>query len=121
MERLPFGFVGAGGITHGHAQRIIASGEAEVVAVTEPDPGSVAHFREATAPAPAVHSTLEAMLEAERLDCALITSPHTLHFAQSRAGPPENRAAALPLHGWRDRRGSPHAPALRTSGPLSGS
>ncbi len=84
MEKLRFGFVEAGGITHGHARRISGSGEAEVVAVAEPDPGSVARFRDATALAPAVYPTLDAILESEGLDCALIASPHTLHFAQSK-------------------------------------
>jgi predicted dehydrogenase len=85
MEKLRFGFVGAGGITHGHAKRLTATEEAEVVAVAEPDAASATRFEQATGLHPRVYPSLEAMLAAERLDCALIASPHTLHFAQSKA------------------------------------
>ena len=84
MKRLRFGIIGAGSITHGHAQRLTGSGEAEIVAVTEPSAASVEAFRRATGLAPTVYADHTAMLAAEHLDAVLIGSPHTAHFAQSR-------------------------------------
>ncbi len=84
MDKLRFGVIGAGGITHGHAQRLAQSGEAEVVAVAEPSAGSVENFRRATGLNPAVYPDHRVMLGAEKLDCVLIGSPHTLHFEQAR-------------------------------------
>lgn len=84
LEKLRFGIIGAGGITHGHAQRITRGGEGEVVAIAEPNERSIEHFRKATGLAPHVFADHRAMLAGERLDCVLIGSPHTLHYQQSR-------------------------------------
>lgn len=85
MDRLRFGFVGAGGISHGHAERLTRSGEAEIVAIAEPNPGSVESFCRRTGLRPRVYATHTEMLGSERLDCALIASPHTAHFEHGRA------------------------------------
>jgi predicted dehydrogenase len=84
-EKLRFGFIGAGGITHGHARRLLATGEAEVVAVAEPEPRSVERFRQATGLDPKVYASHGEMIAHEQLDAVLVASPHTLHFEQSRA------------------------------------
>ncbi len=84
MGRLRFGVIGAGGITHGHVHNLLASGEAEVVAVADPNPASVERFRQVTGIAPRVHDDHRAMLASGGLDCVLIASPHTMHYAQSR-------------------------------------
>jgi predicted dehydrogenase len=84
MEKLRFGIIGAGGITHGHAKRLAGGTEAEIVAVAEPSAQSVQSFRERTGLDPHVYGSHAEMLASERLDCVLIGSPHTLHFAQSR-------------------------------------
>lgn len=84
LDKLRFGIIGAGGITHGHAQRISQSGEGEVVAVAEPSERSLENFRSSTGLAPRVYPDHKAMLSGEHLDCVLIGSPHTVHFEQSR-------------------------------------
>jgi predicted dehydrogenase len=84
MEKLRFGIIGAGGIAHGHATRLAGSGEADIVAVAEPNPASVQVFRERTGLAPRVYHSHNDMLRGEQLDCVLIGSPHTLHFTHSR-------------------------------------
>ncbi len=84
MDRLRFGIIGAGGITHGHAQRLQGSGQVDIVAVTEPSPASVDRFRQVTGLSPTVYQDHRAMLAAEDLDAVLIGSPHTAHFDQSR-------------------------------------
>jgi predicted dehydrogenase len=84
LDKLRFGFIGAGGITHGHATRLVQSGEAEVVAIAEPSERSVATFCQRTGLQPRVYPDHRAMLAREKLDCVLIGSPHTLHFEQSR-------------------------------------
>lgn len=83
LDKLRFGFIGAGGITHGHARRITEGGEGEVVAVAEPDPRSVERFRQSTGLEPRVYGNHREMLTQEALDCALVGSPHTLHFEHS--------------------------------------
>lgn len=85
MSKLRFGIIGAGGITHGHAKRIQASREAEVVAIAEPSERAAARFKEVTGIAPRQYPDHRAMLadKALQLDCILIGSPHTVHFEQS--------------------------------------
>ena len=85
MEKLRFGVVGAGGITHGHMKRLIETGEATIVAVAEPNASSVERFRQATGLAPHVYATEAEMLAGEALDCVLVASPHTVHATQSAA------------------------------------
>jgi len=84
LDKLRFGIIGAGGITHGHAQRIERDGEGEVVAIAEPSERSVENFGKATGLTPRVFSDHKAMLAGEKLDCVLIGSPHTVHYEQSR-------------------------------------
>lgn len=84
MDKLRFGIIGAGGITHGHATRLAQSGEAEVVAIAEPSERSVENFRQRTGLAPKVYADHKGMLAGEKLDCVLIGSPHTVHYEQSR-------------------------------------
>lgn len=84
MDKLRFGIIGAGGITHGHATRLTQSGEAEIVAIAEPSERSVENFRQRTGLAPKVYPDHRSMLAGEKLDCVLIGSPHTVHYEQSR-------------------------------------
>ena len=84
MTRWRFGIIGAGGITHGHVRNLMESSEAEVVAVADPNPASIGRFRQATGISPSVHADYRDMLAAGGIDCVLISSPHTMHYAQSR-------------------------------------
>lgn len=84
MDKLRFGIIGAGGITHGHATRLAQTGQAEVVAVAEPSERSAENFQKRTGISPRVYPDHKTMLAAEKLDCVLIGSPHTVHFEQSR-------------------------------------
>ena len=84
MDKLRFGIIGAGGITHGHAMRLTQSAQAEVVAVAEPSERSVENFRQRTGLSPKVYPDHKSMLAAEKLDCVLIGSPHTVHYEQTR-------------------------------------
>lgn len=84
MARWRFGIIGAGAVTHGHARNLLETAEAEVVAVTDPNPASIGRFRQATGTSPAVYVDHKDMLAAGGLDCVLVASPHTMHYAQSR-------------------------------------
>ncbi|HET7558921.1 MAG TPA: Gfo/Idh/MocA family oxidoreductase [Limnochordia bacterium] len=85
MAKLRFGIIGAGGITHGHAQRITQSGEGEIVAIAEPSEPAAARFAERTGTSPKRYPDHTAMIgdKGLALDCILIGSPHTLHFQQA--------------------------------------
>lgn len=73
-----------------HGKRIEESGLATVAAIAEPSTSSVDAFQESTGTKPAVYADYREMLTNEKLDCALVGSPHTLHLqhitAALRAG-----------------------------------
>jgi len=83
-QKIRVGFIGAGGIAPGHYQRLVATGRAEIVALTDPSAESLARFRERCPGSEGipVHTTFEAMLDAEKLDAVLVLSPHAFHGEQ---------------------------------------
>jgi len=81
MPRL--GFLGTGWIGRSRLEAVVASGCAEIAAIVDLDPGSVAAAA-ALAPGATVLPSYEALL-AERLDGVVIATPSALHAPQARA------------------------------------
>lgn len=85
MGKVKVGFIGTGGIAHWHAQQLLETGEAEIVAIADPSGASAQHFLQSHQLADTIHyESYEQMLAAGSLDAVVICSPHTLHFAQAR-------------------------------------
>lgn len=84
-NKLGIGFIGAGGIARGHFQRLMATGEAEVIALADPSRKSIHAMKEAVPESQAcrVFRDYRTMLEKVELDAVQIHSPHTLHFQQA--------------------------------------
>ncbi len=83
-KKLKIGFVGAGGISTGHYQRLMATGRAAITAITEPEEASLGRFHKncpGTEHLP-VYRDYKDMLKREPLDGVVILSPHTVHYAQ---------------------------------------
>ena len=83
-DRLRIGFIGCGGISLGHAQRLQAVPEAEIVALCDTSDASIQRLVKHV---PAleglpVYQDYRELLEKERLDAVEIASPHTSHFQQ---------------------------------------
>ncbi len=85
-RKLRVGFIGAGGISIGHYERMNATGKAEVVALNDPSPVSLKRFYELCPGSDKlpVYSDYRDMLKAGRLDAVVVQSPHTVHYAQIR-------------------------------------
>jgi predicted dehydrogenase len=84
-KKLRIGFIGAGGISIGHYQRIQATGKAEVVALTEPSESALMRFYTKCPGSEGlpVYPNYKKMIAKEALDGVVILSPHTLHFEQT--------------------------------------
>lgn len=86
-KKLRIGFIGAGGISHGHYERLHATKKAQVVALNEPSKKMLerfhAHF-EGSRGLP-VYKDYRDMLRNEELDGVVVLSPHTVHFEQISA------------------------------------
>lgn len=85
--KIRVGFIGAGGISHGHYQRLLATGKAEVVALNEPSDEMVKRFHErwpGSEKLP-VYCDYKDMLKKELLDAVVVQSPHTVHYEQIHA------------------------------------
>jgi len=86
-KKLRIGFIGAGGISHGHYERLHATKKAQVVALNEPSKKMVerfhAHFEDSKGLP--VYNDYRDMLRNEDLDGVVVLSPHTVHFEQSSA------------------------------------
>ncbi len=79
-----FGFIGAGGNARAHGKRLLAEG-AEIVALADPSKDSLSGFGEAVfngSPRPETYGDYREMLDKEKLDAVLVSSPHTLHRNQ---------------------------------------
>ncbi|HAU38200.1 MAG TPA: hypothetical protein DCX07_10865 [Phycisphaerales bacterium] len=88
VQKIRMGFIGAGANSRGHGKRLLARGDVEIVALAEPSAESVRRFHEAVfpeGPALKVYDDFRKLLDAEKLDAVLISSPHTLHFEQIMA------------------------------------
>ncbi|QCR52498.1 gfo/Idh/MocA family oxidoreductase [Brachybacterium sp. SGAir0954] len=77
------GLVGYGDVSVVHVDAIAAIDGLELVAVADADPA--ARERAATALGVPVHDSVEAMLDAERLDAIHVTTPHHEHVGPSLA------------------------------------
>ncbi len=85
MDTIRIGIIGAGGITHGHAKRLLAIDGVKITALAEPSQASVESFNTDIFPdgdAPTVYTEYRDLLAQEELDAVLIASPHTCHFDQ---------------------------------------
>ena len=85
-KKLRVGFIGAGGISVGHWQRIHATNRAEVTALNDPSGESLRRFYAKCPGADRlpVYTDYRDMLRAEPLDAVVVQSPHTVHYAQIR-------------------------------------
>jgi predicted dehydrogenase len=88
LATLRIGFVGAGGMGNHHAREVLRREDARVAALC--DPSAAARERllttlGAAAEGVKAYASPEEMLAAERLDAAVITTPHTQHGAHVRA------------------------------------
>ncbi len=85
-EKLKIGFIGVGGIAHGHVARLKKRPEVEIVGICDPSEESIARIRERqgleNVPA---FSDYRDMLDRVEMDGVVIASPHTLHFEQIMA------------------------------------
>ena len=84
-KKLRIGFIGAGGISHGHWERLHATGKAEVVALNDPSPASLKRFyaRCAGSEGLPTYKDYRDMIKKEQLDAVAILSPHYVHFDQA--------------------------------------
>jgi predicted dehydrogenase len=83
-KRIRVGFIGCGGISNGHAQRLKAVPEARISALMDVDANSLKTFQERnpeTGDCP-VFLDYQEMLDSVELDAVEIHSPHTAHFQQ---------------------------------------
>jgi predicted dehydrogenase len=86
-EKLRIGFIGAGGISHGHYLRLHATRKAQVTALCDPSPEKVNRFYERCKGSEKlpVYENYRDLLKKEELDGVVILSPHTVHFEQATA------------------------------------
>lgn len=84
-KKLRIGFIGAGGISIGHYQRLLATKKAAVVALNEPDRKALERFYKHCPGSEAlpVYKDYTQMLASEDLDATVILSPHTMHYDQT--------------------------------------
>jgi len=85
-QKLRVGFIGAGGISAGHYERMNATKKAEVVALNDPSPASLKRFYERCPGSEGlpVYGDYRDMLRLEQLDAVVIQSPHVFHYTQIR-------------------------------------
>ena len=78
------GFIGAGGISHGHWHRLHATGKARVVALNDPSDESLKRFYERCEGSKGLptYKDYRDMLKNEPLDAVLVLSPHYVHYEQ---------------------------------------
>ena len=88
MEKIRVAFIGCGGISNGHAERLIAMPDAEIVALCDNNPDQLTRYAErhpSLADVPTFEDW-EAMLDAVECDAIEIHTPHTLHYEQIMSG-----------------------------------
>lgn len=86
-DKVRIGFIGVGGIAHGHVQRLKARPDVQIVAITDTSKESIARIRDRQGLGPEVaeFSDYRDMLAKVEMDGVVIASPHTVHFEQSMA------------------------------------
>jgi predicted dehydrogenase len=84
-KKFRIGFIGAGGISHGHWHRLHATGKAQVVALNDPSNESLKRFYKGCPGSEGLptYKDYRDMEKNEQLDAVLILSPHTVHFQQT--------------------------------------
>ena len=88
MDKVRIGFIGCGGVSNGHAQRIINMPDAELVALCDTNTTTLAQYKKRhprLADAP-TFTDWRKMLDKVKLDAIEIHTPHTLHYEQIMAG-----------------------------------
>jgi len=83
-KKVRLAFIGAGGVSVGHYQRLMATRKVEIAALVDPAPKSIERFHSKCAGSdqiPVFHD-YKAMLDSTDLDGVLILSPHAYHFEQ---------------------------------------
>jgi predicted dehydrogenase len=85
-KKIRVGFIGAGGISHGHYHQIQATGKADVVALNDPEDAMVKRFHERCPGSEhlPVYRDYRDLLRREALDAVVVQSPHTVHYEQIR-------------------------------------
>ncbi len=86
-SKLRIGFIGAGGISVGHYQRLLATKKAAVTAINEPSEQMLQRFYTKCPGAEKlpVYADYRDMLKKEELDGVALQSPHTVHYEQISA------------------------------------
>lgn len=84
MKKVRIGFIGCGGVSNGHAQRIIAMPDAEIVAICDNSPEQLKAYKERYPSLANVETYLDwrEMLDKTKLDAVEIHTPHTQHYEQ---------------------------------------
>ncbi|MBI5093186.1 MAG: Gfo/Idh/MocA family oxidoreductase [Candidatus Hydrogenedentes bacterium] len=83
-KKIRVGFIGAGGISIGHFQRLHETKKAEVVALNEPSQKSLENLARHCPGSDKlpVFNDYKAMINDVPLDAVVVQSPHTLHYEQ---------------------------------------
>ena len=86
-KKFRIGFIGCGGISHGHWHRLHETGKAEVVALNDPSADSLKRFYERCPGSQGLptYKDYRDMLKNEQLDAVAVMSPHYVHFEQNFA------------------------------------
>jgi predicted dehydrogenase len=84
MDKVRIAFIGCGGVSNGHASRISAMPDAEIVALCDTNADTLANYgkrhpRLAKAP---TFADWRKMLDKVKVDAVEIHTPHTLHYDQ---------------------------------------
>ncbi len=87
MEKIRIAFIGCGGVANGHASRVAAIEETEIVALCDTSPEALTGFKERhpeLADVP-VFADWRELLDKTELDAVELHTPHTLHYEQIMA------------------------------------
>jgi len=78
------GMIGVGGISHGHARNLLATGRAKITAIMDTDDQRIGRIQEAFPPLKeaAVFKDHKKLLERSDVDAVVICSPHCFHCEQ---------------------------------------
>lgn len=84
-KKVRLGFIGVGGVSVGHYQRLQATGKADIVALADPSQAALASFRKRCPGSDGIPAFGDygSMLDSVDLDGVLIMSPHAFHFEQT--------------------------------------
>jgi len=85
LDKVRIGFIGCGGISNGHIQRLTPIEEAEVTALADTNPANAEKLKQGfpKLAGARIFSDYREMLDKAELDAVGIFSPHTVHFQQA--------------------------------------